>query len=143
MKVVILRGLPGSGKSTWVKTNAPEAVVCSADAYLYEPDGTYNWTPERLRLAHFNCQDNFLLSLGARVPLIVVDNCNLTARDLRFYVEAAEDQGYGIEIRTLRTDPKVAQARCLHGVPAEKYPLLAQRLSNPLPEAWQKYEVDP
>lgn len=141
MKVIILRGLPGAGKSTWVAQNAPNAVVCSADSFLYEPDGRYNWTPQRLGMAHQKCQEKFSEALYARAETVVVDNCNLTNRDIKFYVEAAEKMGYPIEIRTLHVDPEVAKTRQLHGVPAEKYALLVQRLTMPLRPDWVKYEV--
>lgn len=143
MKVILLRGLPGAGKSTWVAANAPGAVVCSADSFLYEPDGTYNWSPTRLGMAHGRCMDAFQKALDDRQPLIVVDNCNLTNRDLRYYVEHAERHGAEIEIRTIHADPLVAQARGLHGVPAEKYRLLVERLTMPLRPDWVQYEVKP
>ncbi len=37
-------GVPGSGKSTWIKNNVPDATVISPDAYLEEKFG-YDWTP--------------------------------------------------------------------------------------------------
>lgn len=141
MKVIILRGLPGAGKSTWVAQNAPNAVVCSADSFLYDAAGNYVWTPERLSVAHRSCQEKFSQALYARAETVVVDNCNLTNRDMKFYVEAAEKMGYPIEIRTLHVDPEVAKARQTHNVPLEKYALLVQRLTMPLRPDWQKYEV--
>lgn len=151
MKVIIMRGLPGSGKSTWVaqNTDPKTTVVCSADNFLYDADGKYNWTPERLGKAHQACHDKFICWLnhpmdgdnGIAPTTIVVDNCNLTNRDMRFYIEAAEKAGAEIEIRTIHTEPKVAMGRQLHGVPAEKYHLLVQRLTMPLRPDWQKYEV--
>jgi predicted kinase len=37
MKLIILRGLPGSGKTTLVRKEWPNAAVCSADSYFYGP----------------------------------------------------------------------------------------------------------
>jgi predicted kinase len=137
-KVIIMRGVPGSGKTTWIANNAPGAVVCSADHFFQKPDG-YHFEAGKLGEAHQACQIKFMLSMGA--PLIVVDNCNLTARDMRYYVDIALAHGYDVEIRTLTTPPEVAMARQLHGVPAEHYKKLIQRFNNPLPVEWQQYEV--
>ena len=136
-----MRGLPGAGKSTWVAKNACTALVCSADSFLYDHTGTYVWTPERARVAHIRCQNFYVAALELHTPLVVVDNCNITSRDIRWYVETAEKAGYEIEIRTLTTPADVAQARGLHSVPPEKYPLLERRLKNPLAPELQKYEV--
>jgi predicted kinase len=140
VKVIILRGLPGCGKSTWAKAQ-DGAAICSADEFLYDDEGKYVWTPERLNRAHALCHARFIQFLDNVDPLIIVDNCNLTNRDMKFYVQQAEDHGYDIEIRTFLVDPGVAMKRQLHGVPPEKYPLLVQRLLMPVRPDWEKYLV--
>lgn len=140
MKVVIMRGLPGSGKSTWITGNAPGAVVCSADHFFQTSDG-YKFDRHSLGQAHQACQTKFILAVAEQAPLIVVDNCNLTTRDMKSYVDIALAHGYDLEIRTLTTPAEVAMARQLHGVPLEHYKALEQRFSEPLPKVWQKYEV--
>jgi predicted kinase len=141
MKLIVMRGLPGAGKSTWVSNNAPGSFVCSADAFLYDKNGVYTWTPQRASMAHDLCWQEFEGALLARKELIVVDNCNLDSRYIRPYVKLAEERGYEIEIRTLMTPAEVAQARGLHGVAPEKYPFLVKRLNNPLAEDLRRYEI--
>ena len=138
MKVILMRGLPGSGKSTWIEENAPGAVVCSADHYFQTPKG-YVFDATKLAHAHHDCMIKFMVSMGA--PLIVVDNCNLTTKNLAPYVDLALAHDYDVEIHTMTTPAEVAMARQLHGVPAEHYKKLVQQFNNPLPAEWQQYEV--
>lgn len=98
MKVVILRGLPGSGKSTWA-SKQPGAVICSADDYFIMPDGQYLFNRGLIGKAHEDCHRKFTLAIGQRRPLIIVDNTNVTTREYRRYALAAGSLGYDIEIR--------------------------------------------
>jgi hypothetical protein len=50
-KMVLLRGLPGSGKSTFAKKTMVGAVVLSSDDFFVdEQTGEYNWNQVRLPL---------------------------------------------------------------------------------------------
>ena len=59
--VVLVRGLPGSGKSHLAealrKLTDAEMSVCSADDYFMEGD-VYNFDPSKLTEAHLECQSN-------------------------------------------------------------------------------------
>lgn len=56
MRVTILRGLPGAGKSTWTQSHCPGAVVISADDFFVGRDGLYRFNPGRIFAAHAACQ---------------------------------------------------------------------------------------
>lgn len=140
-RVIVLRGLPGAGKSTWLKKNAPLAEVCSADKFFEDADGTYNFDPKKLSEAHGYCMGRFHGLITNKAPLIAVDNTNLRARDFRWYCDLALDNGYKLEIVTLLVPTDVAASRCTHGVPKENYAGLAERLKNLLPADLRKYEV--
>lgn len=138
-KVVILRGLPGAGKSTWIALNLLNALVVSAD-HFFMKTGKYAFNRALLGAAHNECQSRFFDAISLRAPLVVVDNCNLTARDMRFYVIHALSHNYELEIVSLQTPADVAIKRGLHSVPASAYDLLVNRYKDPLPAEWQKYE---
>ena len=77
----ILRGMSGGGKSTLAETLCSamtNAVVCSADSYMYDDDGNYCFKPELLQDAHQMCWDLFLESLDDdEIDGIIVDNTNM------------------------------------------------------------------
>lgn len=112
MKVFVMRGLPGSGKSSWIKTQiarmesqAPNVVI-SADSYHLETvDGksVYKFRPERARAAHDCCLSEFVrtMSLPSAIE-VFVDNTNLSAWEIAPYVRVAEAFGWGCRDRALR-----------------------------------------
>lgn len=115
-KLIILRGLPGSGKSTLQKRDYPDAVVASADQF-FMVDGEYRFNPARLPEAHGTCCRTVIGALQVESPLIVVDNTAISVVEIAPYVLLAQAYGYDAEIITLCCDPAVAAARNLHGVP--------------------------
>ncbi len=83
--LVILRGLPGSGKSSFVASNLSDAVVVSADAFFHdEKSGKYNYNHTGLEAAHVQCQELCRMHMKRQTKLICVDNCNLVAKG-RFF----------------------------------------------------------
>ena len=71
-----MRGLPGSGKSSFLQKNFPRAWICSADEYFIGPDGNYFFVRENLGLAHQRCSNLFQTALGNFLPFVIVDNTN-------------------------------------------------------------------
>lgn len=130
--VYIMRGLPGSGKSTWIRNNVPNAVVCSADHY-FERNGKYDFDPKLLPQAHEACMNNFKKAILGYEDQIVVDNTNLSAWEYEKYVEFAKQNGYQVEIVNIGdgglTDDELA-ARNTHGVPLSAYARMRQRMNS-------------
>ena len=115
-KLIVLRGLPGSGKSTYQRAHFPAAVVASADLYFMVGE-EYRFNPALLPEAHGACCRTVVGALQAGTSLIIVDNTAISAVEIAPYILLAQAYGYDAEIITLRCDPAVAAARNTHGVP--------------------------
>ena len=87
-KCWILRGYPGSGKSTFAETISKEesAVIVSADNFWIDSFGKYNFDASKLKLAHQDCFDKFKEAvLSGRN--VIVDNTNLKYDDAKKYLD--------------------------------------------------------
>lgn len=137
MKVTILSGVPGSGKSTIARSMY--AVVCSADDHFLV-DGEYRFDVTKLADAHGACLRKFVHAIQAGKD-VVVDNTNTTSEEIIPYYAFAAAWGCDIELVTVQCDPEVAAARCLHGVPVGAVKASAERIKNRvLPSFWQYNE---
>ena len=133
--VVLVRGLPGSGKShlaraLWSLTDA-EMSVCSADDYFME-NGVYNFDPTKLPEAHLACQSNTFARFS-------IDEISFTANtftqrwEMQQYLLFVETFGLDLLVLNLfdagRTDEELAQ-RNVHGVPAEAISRMRERFEH-------------
>lgn len=126
-KIVIVRGVPGSGKSTFVKENLDGAFVCSADDYF---EGLADWKgtsyleefkPWLVSTAHQFCWGIFIDAVFDGKPLIVVDNTNIHHWEYENYRHLGKKMGYEVDVVKM---PAVLTAeeyhsRNTHGVPLE------------------------
>jgi predicted kinase len=98
-KVLVLRGLPGSGKNYYIDNfiEAEDFVVCSADDYFVRPDGVYDWNPRLLKNAHQWCYINFQKELERGTPLIILNNTNIKKLRYSPYINRATSYDYEIE----------------------------------------------
>ena len=116
--VYILRGISGSGKSTWVRKNLPAASVVSTDNFWMQ-DGEYFVDVSRLEEAHADCFSKFCRCLSRGDCQVVVDNTNGRVWQFRRYMEEAAKAGYDIKVVTIFCDPAIAAARNIHNTPPE------------------------
>jgi predicted kinase len=115
--LVIVRGLPGSGKSTFA---ARFGVVRAADDF-FEKDGVYNFDPSLLGAAHAACQAAVSDDINS-VGFAVVANTFTQGWEFQPYIEIAEAFSASIVVVDIfdgGLDDGALEARNVHGVPRE------------------------
>ena len=124
--VYVMSGIPGSGKSSYVKKYMPMAVVASADSY-FERSGTYRFDAGKLGLAHHLCWQRFVQLVSRGYGEVVVDNTNLTWAECSRYVNKAMACGYRVVFVRMEADIKTASERNAHGVKLEQLERMASK----------------
>jgi predicted kinase len=152
-KIILMRGISGSGKSTHLsKLTSVNSVVCSADHH-FMVDGVYKFDAAQLAKAHRLCFRKFIdtLTTHAADPylccdVLAVDNTHLTAWEIAPYVATANAFGIRPEIITVTCDVDVAHRRNAHGVPEATIARMSATLNKErLPTFWDvdfRYYVD-
>ena len=144
-KVIILRGLPGSTKTTLSKKIIDEIqipttyCVCSTDNFwtfrqikigyqgecfdVKKIDDIYLFNQKSLGKAHQANLLKFQVALNCGVNLIIVDNTNTTWKEIEKYAVLAIGSNYEIEVMEPDTWWKFDIEECFkrntHGVPKE------------------------
>jgi predicted kinase len=143
MRVVIMRGIPGSGKSTYT-AKLGGAYVVSADHFFME-GGIYKFDATKLQEAHGACMRNFVKIITTPdwsrgyYPVVVVDNTNITVLEVAPYAALALAYGHEVEVVTVSADPYVAAARNSHGVPEPKVLDMHTRLQRETPHLLRRW----
>lgn len=99
-KMYIMRGAPGSGKTSLWKVLGHHfwTTVASADDYFVDAHGNYDFSPAKLPDAHNYCKEVAKATCEfpkARVKCaIVIDNCNVKPEHAEFYIKLAIEHGF-------------------------------------------------
>lgn len=145
--VIICRGIPGSGKTTWAFRCRKKLmclmdlidgtdywnrmVVVSADDYWVRKDNVYDFNPKLLSNAHAYCFNGFKKALRDHHRFIFVDNTNIKRKDFQKYVELAVEHGYTVREKTVgkfdAESLKLYAERNIHGVPLETIERMARK----------------
>jgi predicted kinase len=88
----IVRGLPGSGKSTFAQTLT--ANHWEADMYFINENGEYKFNPSEIKNAHQWCQDIVEGAMKRELDKIAVSNTFTQVWEMEPYHKLAERYGY-------------------------------------------------
>lgn len=128
--LIILRGVPGCGKSTVaeVLSNNGKYPVCTADDFFMK-DGEYKWNPKQLGIAHKACQEKCRRALDDGSEMVIVANTSTKEKDYSTYASMGKIRGYMVfslvvENRHGGTD--------VHNVPDDAKAKMAMEIVNSL-----------
>jgi predicted kinase len=99
--LTLLRGLPGSGKSTFAKQIWNEYAICEADKYFVDKEsGEYRFDASKLKEAHSWCKNEVEIRMidnqinSQYYVEIVVSNTFTQEWEMEEYHKLAEKYGY-------------------------------------------------
>ncbi|NXI32026.1 N4BP2 protein, partial [Sterrhoptilus dennistouni] len=131
--LVLLRGVPGSGKSYLARNlleDNPGGIILSTDDYFYK-HGQYHYDPDCLGEAHDWNRKRAKEAFERRISPIIIDNTNIQAWEMKPYVTLAQEFKYKVMFREPDTwwkfKPKELERRNIHGVSKEKIKRMLER----------------
>lgn len=132
--MIIMRGIPGGGKSTKAKTLVGDGVIHSTDEVI-EAIGDYreffavmieSKDYSSLHKAHDTNFKNAKASMKAGISPVIIDNTHIKANESKRYVVDALKMGYDdaniqiVDVGTGGLDAEALAERNTHGVPLDK-----------------------
>lgn len=121
LHVHLIRGLPGSGKSTRARAYAARGYVHIEADDFFVSNGRYVFDPTKLPQAHASCRQRVAAALAAGRN-VVVANTFSRRWEMGPYWELAALYGARVTEETMR-----GQYQNAHGVPAEAIAAMRER----------------
>jgi predicted kinase len=125
--LILLRGLPGSGKTTLASTLSENGKypVFAIDDYFTNPEtGEYKFEFEKNHLAYKQCQEQVKKAMNEGKEKIFVDNTFTLEWELEPYFGLAAQFNYRVHVITVENRH---QGQNVHGVMPEQLQRMAEK----------------
>jgi predicted kinase len=123
-KLYIVRGLPGSGKSTFAEALVgSDFLVCEADKYFMQ-DGEYKFDGSKLNDAHNWCRHKVMDAMKEGEPIVVVSNTFTREWEMDPYFLIGKELGYKIFVAIVENHHG---GKNTHGVPENTIEVMRDR----------------
>lgn len=136
--LILIRGVPGSGKSTFAQLIQQPAIIIATDDY-FSKSGEYQFDKSQLADAHTWCKDSVNQYMIDEVSTIVVNNTFTTESEMIPYFELAKKYGY--QIHTIIMENR-HNSQSIHNVPQEVIRRMANRFEIQLTPVESKTEYE-
>jgi predicted kinase len=95
----IVRGIPGSGKTTFARTL--NSIIVEADQYFVDAEGNYKFDGSKIKFAHEYCKTQTEAWMGTKgdqvnVNKIAISNTFTQEWEMESYFELAKKYGYKV-----------------------------------------------
>lgn len=123
---VIMRAIPGSGKSTFAKkiktSTEASGLTCSIHSSdeKFMVNGEYKFDQSLLGAHHLANHREFCKAMSDGINVVIGDNTNIKRKDYMTYVESAKAAGYRVvSISFVPGDVQMHFQRNVHSVPMD------------------------
>ena len=144
--LILIRGIPGSGKSTKAleiknKKKPGHAEIYEADQY-FEHNGQYCFDPKLISEAHQYCHTAVKQAMINQTDYVIVSNTFSQIWEMQKYFELAEQFNYKVRIYEMSSMPVLEGKQVnIHSVPQNVIDKMVKKWESVPPSLCEKHNI--
>jgi len=125
-ELILIRGLPGSGKSTFAQliSEGGKYQVFSIDQYFTNKEGNYQFDYKQNHLAYKNCEELAEKSMQKEASKVIIDNTFTLEWEMDPYLKLAQTYNYRVHVITVEN---YHNGKNIHGISSEQIEKMAAK----------------